>query len=171
MKPAAHRELLAWALVATLTAVQLLSTAPLFGQTNLGAWYGVQRGAESAASCEALLRQLEVCTKQVEIALTEIRTGPTADLLLAEDGGSSDPLSGYAAAPLPDVAEITLHVNVTGFTPNQPPDSNPCASRQPSDRVLAASTLARRRAPKAVCVFRDCGDHASEGRCRPGRRY
>jgi hypothetical protein len=127
MKPAAHRELLAWALVATLTAVQLLSTASLFGQTNSAAWYGVQRadtrplerGAESAASCEALLRQLEVCTKQLEkVARTEIRTGPTADLPLAEDGGSSDPLS--AAAPLPDVAEITLHVNVTGFTPISP---------------------------------------------------
>jgi hypothetical protein len=99
MKGAVFRELLAWTLVVTLTAVHLLRTGPPLGQTDVSARYGHGDGqpfepeADSAASCEALLRLLEACTKQLGVQRTEMRT--TVGLLLAEDRGSIKPTHAW----------------------------------------------------------------------------
>jgi hypothetical protein len=136
MKPAVAREFLAWALVATLTAAHLLRTGPLFGHTCFSGLHGVRirdgepagPGVDSAVSCEALLRQLQICAKQLETAArpemaAEMRA--PLDFPFAIDRVALDPIdvsspyepSGagdYAVVSLPNVAESALSVNATG---------------------------------------------------------
>ncbi len=135
MKPAVAREFLAWALVATLTAAHMLRTGALFGHTYFSVPHGVQirdgepaePGWDSAVSCEALLRQLQICSKPQESARPEMAAAMRAllDFALAIDRVALDPIgvsspnehSGavdYAVVPLPNVAESALPVNATG---------------------------------------------------------
>jgi hypothetical protein len=133
MRGAAFRELLAWTLVVTLTAVHLLRTGPPLGQTDVSAWYGhgdgqpFEPGADSAASCEALLRLLEACTMRLGVQPAEMRT--MAGLLLADDSGPTKPAHArsadepngpvdYVASPLRlrYVGETTLHTHTHTHT-------------------------------------------------------
>ena len=135
MKPAVAREFLAWALVATLTAAHMLRAGPLFGHNYFVAIHAVQQrdsqpaepGVDSAVSCESLLRQLQICSKQPETGRPEMAAamGEPVDFPLAIDRVALDPINvsspsepsgagDYAVVSLPNVAESALSVNATG---------------------------------------------------------